>query len=63
MIQIVNVPYAYPLTYTTYGNIDFGTVKGLSISYDIARRTVTSNYQPAILYSLLMEQVRALHHK
>ena len=39
MIQIVNVPYAYPLTYTTYGNIDFGTVKGLSISYDIARRT------------------------
>ncbi|MEZ5014821.1 MAG: carboxypeptidase regulatory-like domain-containing protein [Chitinophagales bacterium] len=39
MIQIINVPYAYPLSYSTYGNIDFGTVKGLSLSYDIARRT------------------------
>ncbi|HMX04793.1 MAG TPA: carboxypeptidase regulatory-like domain-containing protein [Chitinophagales bacterium] len=39
MIQVIQVPYAYPLSYTTYGNLDFGTVKGLSISYDIARRT------------------------
>lgn len=39
MIQVVNVPYAYPVLYTTYGNIDFGTVKGLTVSYDIARRT------------------------
>ncbi len=39
MIQVIQVPYAYPLSYSTYGNIDFGTVKGLSISYDIARRT------------------------
>ncbi len=39
MIQVVNVPYAYPLSYTTFGNIDFGTVKGLTLSYDIARRT------------------------
>ncbi|MFN3939604.1 MAG: TonB-dependent receptor domain-containing protein [Chitinophagales bacterium] len=39
MIQIVSVPYAVPVQYTTYGNLDFGTVKGLSIAYDIARRT------------------------
>lgn len=39
MIQVVNVPYAYPLSYSTYGNLDFGTVKGLTVSYDIARRT------------------------
>lgn len=39
MIQIINVPFAYPLSYTTYGNLDFGTVKGLTVSYDIARRT------------------------
>lgn len=39
MIQVINVPYAYPLSYTTFGNIDFGTVKGLTVSYDIARRT------------------------
>ncbi|MFZ7152852.1 MAG: hypothetical protein ACO1HP_03685, partial [Bacteroidota bacterium] len=24
-IQIINVQYAYPITYSTYGNIDFGT--------------------------------------
>lgn len=39
MIQVIQVPYAYPLSYSTYGNLDFGTVKGLSIAYDIARRT------------------------
>lgn len=39
MIQVIQVPYAYPLSYSTFGNLDFGTVKGLSIAYDIARRT------------------------
>lgn len=39
MIQIISVPYAVPVQYTTYGNIDFGTVKGISIAYDIAKRT------------------------
>jgi hypothetical protein len=28
---------AYPGTYTTYGNRDFGTVKGLTVSYDLRR--------------------------
>lgn len=47
LIQIVNVPFAYPNSYSTYGNIDFGTVKGMEIAYDL-RRTgnvrLTANY-------------------
>lgn len=39
MVEVISVPYAYPNQYTTYGNIDFGTVKGLTVAYDIARRT------------------------
>lgn len=35
MIQIVPVRYAYPLDYTSYGNIDFGTVKGLIVGYEL----------------------------
>jgi hypothetical protein len=38
MVQILQLPFAYPITYTTFGNIDFGTIKGLSVSYEIARR-------------------------
>lgn len=47
LIQVIPVNYAYPVNYITYGNIDFGTVKGLSIAYDL-RRTgnvrLTANY-------------------
>ncbi len=47
MVQIVNITSAYPSTYTTFGNLDFGTVKGLEVSYDL-RRTgnvrLTANY-------------------
>lgn len=46
-VQLVNVFDAYPATYKTYGNRDFGTVKGMTISYDM-RRTgnlrMTANY-------------------
>lgn len=49
-IQIISVPFAYPVTYTTFGNIDFGTVKGLTFSYDIARRT--SNLKLSTSYTL-----------
>ena len=38
MTQIIRVDYAYPVSYTTYGNIDFGTVKGLKLAYDVIRR-------------------------
>lgn len=47
LIQVIPVNYAYPVNYITFGNIDFGTVKGLSVSYDL-RRTgnvrLTANY-------------------
>lgn len=46
-VQLVNVFEAYPATYKTYGNRDFGTVKGLTIAYDM-RQTgnirMTANY-------------------
>ncbi len=38
MMQVQRVLFAYPIEYTTFGNIDFGTVKGLSLSYDLIRR-------------------------
>jgi len=47
LIQLIPVNYAYPVNYSMFGNIDFGTVKGLSLAYDL-RRTgnvrLTANY-------------------
>jgi outer membrane receptor protein involved in Fe transport len=47
LIQLIPVAYAYPVDYSMFGNIDFGTVKGLSLAYDL-RRTgnvrLTANY-------------------
>lgn len=37
MIQVINVNYAYPTSYLTMGNVDFGTVKGFSVAYDLRR--------------------------
>ena len=37
MIQYTRVAYAFPKEYNTYGNIDFGTVKGLSLAYEMRR--------------------------
>ena len=46
-VQVRNVFESYPVTYKTYGNRDFGTVKGLTLEYDL-RRTgnlrMTANY-------------------
>lgn len=46
-VQLINVVEAYPATYSTFGNRDFGTVKGMTIAYDL-RRTgnirMTANY-------------------
>jgi len=48
MVQILQLPFAYPITYTTFGNLDFGTIKGLSFNYEIARRVnnikIDANY-------------------
>lgn len=48
-IQFINVDYAFPIKYTTYGNIDFGTVKGLTFSYDLRR---SSNVKMNLSYTL-----------
>ena len=38
MRQVINIIGSYPVEYyTTYGNIDFGTVKGFTIQYDLRR--------------------------
>lgn len=46
-VQMMNVFEAYPATYKTFGNRDFGTVKGITVAYDL-RRTgnirMTANY-------------------
>jgi len=46
-VQLQNIFEAYPSTYSTFGNRDFGTVKGMTIAYDL-RRTgnlrMTANY-------------------
>lgn len=48
MIQGVQVYKAFPVTYNTYDNIDFGTVKGFSLAYDLRRMAngvqLTTNY-------------------
>lgn len=48
-IATIRVAEAYPRTYTTFGNIDFGTVKGLTVSYDMRR---TKNLQLRVAYTL-----------
>ncbi len=37
MVQQLNVNDAYPATYLTFGNVDFGTIKGASIAFDMRR--------------------------
>jgi hypothetical protein len=48
-IQVIRLPGAYPRSYTTFGNIDFGTVKGLTLSYDLRR---TKRFQMRLAYTL-----------
>lgn len=46
-IAIVALNQAYPRTYSTYMNQDFGTVKGLSMEFDLRRTrgvSLTANY-------------------
>ena len=37
MLQYTRVSYAFPISYNTYDNIDFGTVKGFSLAYEMRR--------------------------
>jgi hypothetical protein len=46
-ITLVSLSNAYPKTYQTYANKDFGTVKGLSAEFDLRRSggvSLTANY-------------------
>lgn len=49
MITVVNVTGAYPTSYITYGNIDFGTIKGFIVGYDMRR---TGNIMLRASYTL-----------
>jgi len=48
-VQLINVFEAYPATYRTFGNRDFGTVKGMTVSYDLRR---TGNIRMTAAYTL-----------
>jgi hypothetical protein len=49
MIQQTVLYGAYPINYTSYANIDFGTVKGFTVAYDLRR---TNNVQMTASYTL-----------
>jgi hypothetical protein len=49
MIQLIAVNFAYPANYLTYGNVDFGTVKGFTVAYDLRR---TGGVQLTASYTL-----------
>ena len=48
-VQVVRRKQAYPRSYTTFDNVDFGTVKGLTIAYDLRR---TGNVSLKASYTL-----------
>lgn len=48
-VQLINVQEAYPNSYRTYGNRDFGTVKGMTVAYDMRR---TGNIRMTAAYTL-----------
>jgi len=49
MIQMYRFNGAYPKDYTSYNNLDFGTVKGLTAEYDLRR---TGNVRVRAAYTL-----------
>ena len=49
MIQLMPIQYAYPVNYLTFGNIDFGTVKGMSFTYEQRR---VNNVRMLVNYTL-----------
>ena len=48
-VALINVTGAYPRTYRTYGNLDFGTIKGMTLTYDMRR---TGNLSIRMSYTL-----------
>ncbi len=48
-VQLINVFEAYPSSYRTYGNRDFGTVKGMTVAYDLRR---SGNFRMTAAYTI-----------
>ncbi|MFK8037329.1 MAG: carboxypeptidase regulatory-like domain-containing protein [Crocinitomicaceae bacterium] len=48
-VQLQRITDAYPASYTTFGNRDFGTIKGTTVSYDLRR---TGNIRINASYTL-----------
>ena len=48
-IQVRNLLEAYPVSYNSYDNFDFGTIKGLTLTYDLRR---TGNVTLNVAYTL-----------
>jgi hypothetical protein len=47
LVQIYRFSGSYPISYISYNNIDFGTVKGMTIAYDLRRSNnvwIKANY-------------------
>lgn len=47
LLQVVNFPQAFPITYISFGNRDFGTVKGFTLEYEMRRTNnvkIDANY-------------------
>ncbi|MBI4649112.1 MAG: carboxypeptidase-like regulatory domain-containing protein [Bacteroidia bacterium] len=66
MIQIISIQGGYPTNYTTYGNLDFGTVKGFSGSFQMRRAgnaTIRANYIlfKSLLISVSVEKFQDAH--
>jgi len=52
-IQVTRITDAYPITYTTWGNLDFGTIKGMTFAYDLRRMgnvRIRASYTLAFAY-------------
>lgn len=48
-VEVYRYVYAYPYDYNTFGNVDFGTVKSLLLTYEMRR---TKNIQLTLNYTL-----------
>lgn len=49
LLQVTSFTQAYPITYVAYGNLDFGTVKGFTLEYELRR---TNNFQLDANYTM-----------
>lgn len=49
LLQVTSFNQAFPITYIAYGNLDFGTVKGFTLEYELRR---TSNFQLDANYTM-----------